>query len=291
MANKTLDLTAGGVVVRQHRKKGLQVLVSHRPRYDDWTLPKGHLETGETPLSAALREVQEETGLICFPHEHLGSTQYILPSGKNKHVDYWAMERIGGRFRANSEVDEVRWLSKKQARQLLTYSHDQDLVRLMPKSYLADNPLLFLARHAHAGDRTRWIGDDSIRGLSPKGQRQAKTLAKRLQHGGITRLISSPYGRCVETLAPLSKRLGINVETHKGLAETGTEKALESLVDEVKQERVVLSTHGNIVPAILRSLLSDGLKLNSSYQGEKASIWAIKFQDGEPAEASYAPPP
>jgi broad specificity phosphatase PhoE/ADP-ribose pyrophosphatase YjhB (NUDIX family) len=291
MANKTLDLTAGGVVVRQHRKKGLQVLVSHRPRYDDWTLPKGHLETGETPLSAALREVQEETGLICFPHEHLGSTQYILPSGKNKHVDYWAMERIGGRFRANSEVDEVRWLSKKQARQLLTYSHDQDLVRLMPKSYLADNPLLFLARHAHAGDRTRWIGDDSVRGLSPKGQRQAKTLAKRLQHGGITRLISSPYGRCVETLAPLSQRLGINVETHKGLAETGTEKALESLVDEVKQERVVLSTHGNIVPAILRLLLSDGLKLNSSYQSEKASLWAIKFQDGEPAEASYAPPP
>jgi broad specificity phosphatase PhoE/ADP-ribose pyrophosphatase YjhB (NUDIX family) len=291
MANKTLDLTAGGVVVRQHRKKGLQVLVSHRPRYDDWTLPKGHLETGETPLSAALREVQEETGLICFPHEHLGSTQYILPSGKNKHVDYWAMERIGGRFRANSEVDEVRWLSKKQARQLLTYSHDQDLVRLVHKSYLADNPLLFLARHAHAGNRTRWIGDDSVRGLSPKGQRQAKTLAKRLQHGGITRLISSPYGRCVETLAPLSKRLGINVEKHKGLAETGTEKALESLVDEVKQERVVLSTHGNIVPAILRLLLSDGLKLNSSYQSEKASLWAIKFQDGEPAEASYAPPP
>lgn len=291
MASKTLDLTAGGVIVRQHRKKGLQVLVTHRPKYNDWTLPKGHLESGETPLAAALREVEEETGFICFPHEHLGSTQYILPSGKNKHVDYWGMEHIGGSFSTNNEVDKIRWLSKADARKQLSFDRDRDLVKLVPKSYLAKNPLLFLVRHAHAGDRNRWIGDDRRRGLSAKGKKQTADLTKRLQHAGITRLISSPYDRCTETFEPLAKKLNLKLETHKGLAETGPERALRSLVDEVSGQRVALSTHGNIVPAILRSLLADGLKLNSKYACEKGSVWAIKFHQGEPVEAVYAPAP
>lgn len=123
MGKKRYDIeAAGGVVVR--RKKGQrQVLLVHRPAHQDWSLPKGKLDAGETPKQAALREVAEETGLVCVPHKKLTPISYSVGS-RSKRVRYWLMEPKKGKFRPNREVDEVRWLRPAKARKKLTYAHD-----------------------------------------------------------------------------------------------------------------------------------------------------------------------
>jgi 8-oxo-dGTP diphosphatase len=116
---------AGGVVWRRGAKGHLEILVIHRPRYDDWTFPKGKLESGESHRSAARREVREETGLRARLGPKLVATNYRDQFGRPKTVRYWAMTVQGGSFEPNEEVDEVAWLSAKRAAKRLTYSFDQ----------------------------------------------------------------------------------------------------------------------------------------------------------------------
>jgi 8-oxo-dGTP diphosphatase len=114
---------AGGVV----EQDGL-IAVVHRPRYDDWSLPKGKLDKNESSERAALREVQEETGLSCQLIEELDPVSYTDNRGRPKNVRYWRMKVLSGEFEVNDEVDELRWLSKADALELLSYEHDRDLV-------------------------------------------------------------------------------------------------------------------------------------------------------------------
>ena len=114
---------AGGVV----EQDGLIAIV-HRPRYDDWSLPKGKLDKNESAERAALREVQEETGLSCQLIEELDPVSYTDNRGRPKNVRYWRMKVLSGEFEVNDEVDELRWLSKADALELLSYEHDRELV-------------------------------------------------------------------------------------------------------------------------------------------------------------------
>jgi 8-oxo-dGTP diphosphatase len=114
---------AGGVMVREGR-----VAVVHRPEYDDWTLPKGKLDPGETFEGAALREVEEETGLRCELGPELPSTHYEDSKGRPKVVRYWRMTPLSGEFEPNDEVDEVRWLEPEEAADLLTYERDREVI-------------------------------------------------------------------------------------------------------------------------------------------------------------------
>ena len=118
---------AGGVVVRQG-ERGTELCVVHRPRYGDWTLPKGKLDAGETFEEAALREVREETGLRCSLVRELESTHYTDGKGRPKIVRYWLMEVDGGGFEPNDEVDELRWMTPGEATGTLTYERDRDLI-------------------------------------------------------------------------------------------------------------------------------------------------------------------
>ena len=115
---------AGGVVVREDGA----LAVVHRPKYDDWTLPKGKLDEGESFEQAALREVEEETGLRCRLGRELPSAEYEDNRGRSKQVRYWEMIDPDGEFEANDEVDELRWVSREEARQLLSYDRDRDVV-------------------------------------------------------------------------------------------------------------------------------------------------------------------
>jgi len=115
---------AGGVVWRRG-PGGVEILLVHRPKYDDWSLPKGKLDVGETSEAAALREVEEETGLRCSLGDELPPVTYADRHGRAKVVRYWAMEPTGGRFVPNHEVDEVRWVTPEGAGALLTYGRDR----------------------------------------------------------------------------------------------------------------------------------------------------------------------
>ena len=115
---------AGGVVERDGR-----IIVVHRPRYDDWSLPKGKLDSGETFEQAALREVEEETGFVCELGDELEPVQYHDQKGRSKLVRYWRMVAVAGDFEPNDEVDELRWVTLDRAGRLLSYSHDRALVQ------------------------------------------------------------------------------------------------------------------------------------------------------------------
>lgn len=119
---------AGGVLLRPG-PSGAEVAVIHRPKYEDWSLPKGKLNDGEGFEQAALREVEEETGMRAELGPELSSVSYRDRSGRSKLVRYWLMRVLDGEFRPGSEVDELRWLDADSAASLLSYEHDAALVR------------------------------------------------------------------------------------------------------------------------------------------------------------------
>ncbi|MFP5332364.1 MAG: NUDIX domain-containing protein, partial [Acidimicrobiia bacterium] len=170
-------LAAGGLVIRPDDDGTTRVLLVHRPRYDDWSLPKGKADPGEVPEYTAIREVQEETGVRAEVIAPLAEVEYLVSSGRRKVVRYFAMRhRTEDPFRPNDEVDEIRWLEPHEAAGLATYEHDQallgsDLDRLMSLG------TVWLVRHAAAGDRSTWTDDDRVRPLTPKGRNQARAIA------------------------------------------------------------------------------------------------------------------
>ena len=125
---ETREVRAAGGLVLRDCKKGPKLALVHRPRYDDWSLPKGKLEKGETFEEGALREVEEETGLSCELGRELSPARYRDRKGRSKIVRYWEMRPVGGEFKKNDEVDELRWVSPSKAEKLLDYEHDRALV-------------------------------------------------------------------------------------------------------------------------------------------------------------------
>ncbi len=127
-AGTTSVQAAGGVIWRRSPAGDLEVLLVHRPKYDDWTVPKGKLDPGEGHARAALREVEEETGLRCVLGPELPSTSYRDRRGRPKSVRYWAMTPVGGAFRPTDEVDQIRWLPVDEAKSVLTYERDRPVL-------------------------------------------------------------------------------------------------------------------------------------------------------------------
>lgn len=281
----------GGLVFRLSSSGQPEVLVVHRPRYDDWSLPKGKNDPGETSLAAAVREVWEETGYRCRVIAPVGRHEYPAQGGW-KEVDYFAMTpRTHTGFQSDSEVDEIRWIPVSDTR-LLTYAFDQRLVEDADYPTLSATRTLFFVRHAAAGSRRRWTDPDHIRPLTKKGWRQSHALAERLAGEGIERLVSSPYVRCMQTLEPLSEILGIPVEEHPALTEgEGGGKTL-MLLDELSRGNAALSSHGDVIPSAIFRLAEGGMELQDSiYHCRKGSIWVISMVDGVAVSARYEPPP
>ena len=185
----------------------------HRPRYDDWSLPKGKLHRGEHPLLGALREIEEETGCTARAGRRLASLRYDVDEGP-KRVQYWECEVTGGDFAPNREVDELRWVPVSAALQRLAPDHDRAIL----ESFAADTRrthALVVVRHASAGDKRRWDGADVERPLDPAGRSRSRTVADLLSAYGVTRAGTADVRRCRETLSPWARATGTAVETLK----------------------------------------------------------------------------
>jgi 8-oxo-dGTP diphosphatase len=209
----------------------------HRPKYDDWSLPKGKALPGESDEECAVREVLEETGLACELRFELPSTRYVDSQGRGKRVRYWAMRPVSGRFEPHDEVDELVWLAPAEARKLLSWERDEAVVRAF--GYDGSHPLL-LVRHVSAGGRDAWERDDRLRPLDERGRLQAERLVEVLAGHRIARVCSSPYARCVQTVEPL----GLPVEEREELAEGAGAAALAAVAGEGPG---LLCVHGDVL--------------------------------------------
>lgn len=282
---------AGGILLKKTPKGNLRILVAHRPGYDDWSLPKGKSDPGETLEETAVREILEETGYHCRIVSSLETTRYRVGSGI-KEVAWFAMRPLPDSpgFKKNSEVDRVRWVSRGEARELMDYDLDRSLIGNHDLKKIAETGTIHFLRHGSAGDRDTWTREDRIRPLTKKGKRQAAAIANSLKDRGIERIFSSPFQRCIESVQPLAKLIGAKVELVDALAEGPDVDAAYNLIHDIAGANAVLCSHGDVIPATINRLMWLGLTLHSPFYCSKGSIWEIQIEQGRYADAVYIPP-
>lgn len=278
---------AGGVMHRTSKKGKPRILVVHRPKYDDWSLPKGHLDFGESYQSAALREVEEETGMKASLGPEIGSVGYRVGRGP-KAVRYWLMDYENGRFRTNSEVDEARWLSPSKAETIVSYQRDARVIS-RAKEMLADpkSATIHLVRHAYAGTRSRWKGQDSRRPLSQRGEVQARRLTNRLLTEPVTSVRSSPYLRCHQTVRGYAALIDHVVLHETSLGEGAPPEETISFFRELHGEAAVLCTHGDVVSGVIGNLMAEGVEFDQEGTWEKGSTWYLDLKRGRVTGGRY----
>ena len=237
-------LAAGALVWRLKNDK-LQVLVVHRPRYDDWSFPKGKAEPGESMVLTAIREVAEETGRQIVLGRYLGKARRRLVSGRKKRTLYWAAQVLpeagpGEGLRAavkpasKREIDKVRWWKAEKAARKLTHADDKRLLARLVDWYESGQlqvHSLVLVRHAKAVSRATWgygINSEITRPLvMGRGQAQARDVAALLSAYGVGELVSSPWRRCVDTLAPYAHGCGLDLRSDEAFTEVSALMAPE----------------------------------------------------------------
>jgi 8-oxo-(d)GTP phosphatase len=280
---------AGGVLWRTGPDGELRTALVHRPKYDDWSLPKGKLDAGEHPLTAAVREVAEETGLQVAVGRRSVQTRYSLRQGP-KRVDYWLMRVVGGAFAPNSEVDELRWLPLAEAAAMVTHEHDRAVLDDLARDDVPRTPRLLLVRHASAGSRPDWDGPDDERPLDTQGRRDAVRLRSALALFGPARLLSAPVRRCRETLEPLAQATGLEVGAAPELGEEGYDadpQAGLALVERLLAEGpedgpTVVCSQGGAIPSVLMSLGVRWAGIAGALwpPAAKGSVWALGGRPG-----------
>jgi 8-oxo-dGTP pyrophosphatase MutT (NUDIX family)/phosphohistidine phosphatase SixA len=194
---------------------GTEVLLVHRAKHDDWSLPKGKREPGEHILQTAVREVFEETSVHSVLGPRLPTVEYQVGVFR-KRIDYWSVLSPGDQAAASHEIDEVCWLPRPLAVQRLSYPRDIAVLdALQPRTTV---PLILL-RHASAGEKANWPGDDLSRPLDARGRADAHRLAALLAFFAPQgRVLSSPAVRCTETVRPYAEVFGGVVEAEAALA-------------------------------------------------------------------------
>lgn len=282
---------AAGAVL--YRMDGLhpRIAVVHRPRYDDWSLPKGKVDPGESLPVTAVREIAEETGFTSVLESRIGTTAYPLKQNTRKEVTYWSALARGGRFEPNSEVDEIRWLPVDEAEELVSYALDRKILGRFHAAPRTDSVLL-LVRHAKAGSRSQWSGDDSLRPLDKSGRTQAELLAPMLRAFGVRRLYSAPRVRCEQTLAPMADELGVGVVSEPALTDesySADPGAARSRLVELAAGAGVAAvcSQGSTIPGVINDLASVAGVDVSETSTKKAGTWALGFDGTTLVYADY----
>jgi 8-oxo-dGTP diphosphatase len=258
-------LAAGAVVVRA---KGAEVLLVHRPKYDDWSFPKGKLDAGEHVAAAAVREVREESGVDIRLGVPLPIQRYGLGNERQKVVHYWIGHPVAGHdveFVPNSEVDQICWVGWAEAEQLLSYRRDRAILAAARELGAPTYPMVVL-RHGKAVARREWTVGLSDRGrpLDSWGRSQAEDVVDLLAAFGVRTVHASTSTRCLETVLPYARAVGANLSGYECLTEEGAdEHAIDALVADlvVRREAAVVCSHRPVLPAVFAALGRPNVKL------------------------------
>ncbi len=255
MAQAPVTLAAGAVVART----GPEVLLVHRPKYDDWSFPKGKLDPGEHATTAAVREVAEETGLDIRLGPPLPDQHYPVAAGP-KVVHYWSGRVVGGddvsTYQANAEIDEVAWVPLDKVARRLTYRYDRETLAHFLAVRRRSTPLVVL-RHGKAESRKRWSGDDRERPLTSLGDLQSEQVVPVLGAYGVRQVLSSSSRRCWTTVAPYADVTDLELVVTGDLSqEDATEQSVERHVHRLLEtaEPAVLCTHRPVLGHVYAAL-------------------------------------
>jgi phosphohistidine phosphatase SixA/8-oxo-dGTP pyrophosphatase MutT (NUDIX family) len=287
------SIWAGGCVVARRNENGkARYLIVHRPRYDDWSLPKGKLNKNETFLMGALREVKEETGIVGKNPRLIGSVGYFTQNGNPKVVRWWLTEIRRGSFKPNKEVDRIKWVSYTKGLKKLAYRNDREVLdRANDMYHNRTAGTIYLVRHASAGKRSDADTKKWLRPLDGKGKKQTKMLRDRLMAHPITRIGSSNHVRCVDTVEPFAKRLGVPVELEASLVEGAHPHRIVSLIAELQEESAVLCSHGDVIEDLIGHLFAEGVPMEGPREWKKGSVWELRTVAGRVVSGRYTPPP
>jgi broad specificity phosphatase PhoE/8-oxo-dGTP pyrophosphatase MutT (NUDIX family) len=305
---------AGAVLWRESHKHGVRIALVHRARYDDWSLPKGKAEAGESAPVTAWREVWEETGFSCAVGRALTTVSYSVGGGP-KMVDYFAARCRSGAFVPNKEVDRLEWLPIGAARAQMTYEFDKAVL----DTFSLERPDLtgvLLVRHARAGHRESFDGIDALRPLDAKGRRQAQALAAELMPFGPGQVHSAPVERCCATVAPLAATLRTTLVLEPLLAEeayrddpaaarrrlvelailgaTGSASSTPSSPSGVSVSHpgtVVACSQGGVIPGVVKSLAGRSDVTLPRIGTPKGAFWLLSFDDRRLVQADPYPSP
>jgi ADP-ribose pyrophosphatase YjhB (NUDIX family)/phosphohistidine phosphatase SixA len=262
------------------------VAVVHRPRYDDWSLPKGKVNAREPLVLAAVREVREETGARVEVGRRLRTVSYQV-AGVTKRVSYWSMRYRHGELTTNAEVDRMLWLPLAESAQLMTYSLDRavlaDFARLP-----ADTNAALLVRHAKAGKRSAYSGDDRLRPLDKIGRRQARDSVEVLRVFRPRAVVAADRIRCRQTMEPLAESLGVPVETDPAFADEAylddPHRTRDRLLAYCTGATTAICSQGTAIPLLVKALRAEAGPLPPSRKG---SLWTLSIHRGDVIAADY----
>jgi len=257
---------AAGVLCWRETAEGVKVLLVRRPDYGDVSVPKGKRDPGELLPETAVRELREETGIEATLGAPIGDTSYTA-GGRPKFVQYWAAEVLGhqvetARFTPNDEISAVDWVPIAQARRLVSYARDREMIAALADRIRRGAARTFsitILRHGKAIPPGDWDGPDATRPLLHRGLEQAMTDAPSIAAFGPTRLISSPATRCLTTIEPTSRLAGLPVKAAAGISqdahEAGRSKAAEQIAKQLqRRQNVVLCSHGPVIPELVEAI-------------------------------------
>ncbi|MGD9618640.1 MAG: NUDIX domain-containing protein [Mycolicibacterium sp.] len=282
---------AGAVLWRPGDVDGTPAIaLIHRPRYDDWSLPKGKVDPGETEPVTAVREIEEETGFRAHLGRRLLTVSYPVDQAV-KTVRYWAARCVSGNFKVNDEVDDLRWLPTADALSVLTHPLDRKVLRRFSESP-ADTQTVMIVRHATAGSKARYKGDDRNRPLDKHGRAQAESLVGQLLSFGACELYAADRTRCRQTLDPLAEELATVIRDEPELTEEAyadNRKAARQRVLEIAatSPNPVICTQGKVIPDLIGWWCArDGVRPDKS-QNRKGSTWVMSLCNGRLIAADH----
>lgn len=267
------EVHAAGALVWRLRKRTLEVCLIHRPRYRDWSWPKGKLDPGEISPTAAVREVAEETGLDVVLGVPLPSLHYRTPEATLKHVRYWAArvaDADAPSLRARpdvapaptSEIDDVRWVPVAEAHSRLTRAEDRGPLRALEDLWAAgrlDSRAVAVVRHGRARSRSAWRRSEATRPLTATGRAQADALVPVLATFGADRVLSSPWRRCADTLEPYATAARVPVDEVAALTEAAAASDPKAAARTMRRllrsgDALVVATHRPVLPVVFAEI-------------------------------------